>query len=244
MPPDPDDLAAAAVDGTDPGALSTEDRATLDAFRRVVAVGRTLDPSDAATDDAPPEVWERIAAAIHRGDGGISVLPDQPEPSDDDGPAAGAAPVVPLESRRRRTARLLAAAAAVVVVLAGITVVALDRERDSGTELVASAELTLLDGGGSGRAELVRRDDGLHLVVDVADLTPAERADFFELWLLTRDGTEPRSLTTFERRDGVVDVIVPGGIDIEEFPVVDISEELDDGDAGHSGKSILRGTLQ
>lgn len=41
----------------------------------------------------------------------------------------------------------------------------------------------------------------------------------------------------------MIDVAIPPGMSTRRFPVVDISEEVDDGNPGHSGKSILRGTL-
>lgn len=243
---DPDDLAAAAVDGNDDLPLTeVEDRETMDAFRRIVSVGRTLSDDDRATDDPPAELWDRIAAAVREDRPEITSTEPTGAPVTTGLPSGegGTDNVVSLDSRRHAT-RILAAAAAVVVLLVGVTVVAVNRTGGSGTELVASADLAVVDGDGSGNAELVRREDGLHLIVDVSDLTPAERADFFELWLLTPDGTDPQSIDKFTEANGVVDAIVPEGVDTAEFPVVDISEEIDDGDTTHSGKSILRGTLQ
>ena len=118
-----------------------------------------------------------------------------------------------------------------------------NRTSTGGTELGASTDLGLLAGGGAGSAQLVQRADGLHIVVDVSDLSPAERKDFYELWLLAPDGSNPQSLTKFTKSSGVIDAQVPAGVDTSSFPVVDISEEVDDGDTSHSGKSILRGTL-
>jgi hypothetical protein len=37
--------------------------------------------------------------------------------------------------------------------------------------------------------------------------------------------------------------VLPDDLSTTEFPVVDISGELNDGDESHSGKSILRGQL-
>jgi hypothetical protein len=240
---DPDELAASALDRGDLGVLppDTEDRDDLLALRRVVRIGRGSSPADAATDDPPADLWDRIAASVRdEGDGTLPQSGPAPDRAPvDDGPSA---PVVSLASRRRPW-KVLAAAAAVVVVVVGATAVAINRSSGSGTELVASADLRLLEGGGTGSAELVRRSDGMHLVVDVSNLSPAQQADFYELWLLTPDGKDPQSLTTFRRRAGVIDVAIPPGMSTSRFPVVDISEEVDDGNPGHSGKSILRGTL-
>jgi hypothetical protein len=139
----------------------------------------------------------------------------------------------------------LAAVAAVAVLLAGLAGLAVGVSGNGGTEL-ASAQLGVLAGDGIGEARLVQRDDGLHLVVDVEGLSPAEQADFFEVWMLTPEGSDPQSLKKFpvEESDTVIDVPIPPGVDTNRFPVVDISEEVDDGDDTHSGKSVLRGTLR
>lgn len=240
---DPDELAAAALgrddrvsDDLDVVPSDPEDRADLAAYRRVVAIGRTLTPQDRATDEPPGGLWDSIAEQI-AADGPVSDGQATAVPT-----AADGGQVVALDSRRR-TWQVLGAVAAAVVLIAGTAGLIISQTSDGGTELVASTDLAVLAGGGSGTAELVQRDDGLHLVVDVSDLTPAEQADFYELWLLTPDGGDPQSLTKFQERSGVIDAVVPPGVDTAQFPVVDISEEIDDGDTSHSGKSILRGTL-
>lgn len=43
------------------------------------------------------------------------------------------------------------------------------------------------------------------------------------------------------REDGIHDV--PADIDVDQFPIVDVSVEPGDGNPVHSGNSILRGTL-
>ena len=253
---DPDDLAASALDHDDVGVLpdDPDDRADLAAYRRVVAAGRTLGPDDVATEDPPADLWDRIAGSIHDDPPAeqepVVLAPSSPTGRTPDAdvdvgvehaPAAGGQ-VVRLDSRRRAW-KVVAAVAAAAVLVAGIGVVAVNRSSGSGTELVASTDLSLLEGGGSGSAELLKRSDGMHLVVDVSDLTPAEQADFYELWLLTPDGKDPQSITKFTQDGGVIDVPVPAGVSTSKFPVVDISEEVDDGNEGHSGKSILRGSL-
>jgi len=233
----PDELAVSALSRDDATVLPTDpdDRADLADLRRIVTVGRTLTPADAATDDPPADLWGRIATSITEADDGPATVDTAPEP-------VGGAQVVRLESRRRTWQVLATVAAALVLVVAAAGII-VNRSSGSGTELVASTDLALLEGGGSGSAELLKRSDGMHLVVDVADLSPAERADFYELWLLTPDGKDPQSLTKFTKQGGTIDVALPPGVSTTKFPVVDISEEIDDGDNSHSGKSILRGSL-
>jgi hypothetical protein len=38
--------------------------------------------------------------------------------------------------------------------------------------------------------------------------------------------------------------VIPDGLDLAEFPVVDVSREPLDGDPAHSSDSISRGTLE
>ena len=238
---DPDDLAAAALDPHDAAVLpaDADDRAELAALRRLVRAGRSIRPEDRPGDgtgeDPPAGVWDRIAEELRADSRPRTVAPEDPPP----------APVISIAARRPRWTRLASVAAVVVLLTgaAGVAVWAVQRDRGTGTELVASTDLALLQGGGSGTARPVHRHDGIHLVVDVSDLSPTERADFYELWLLTPDGKDPQSLTTFRWRAGVIDVHVPAGMSTRRFPVVDISEEVDDGNPGHSGKSLLRGTL-
>lgn len=235
---DPDDLAASAlardgeptVEPADP-----RDRSLLQMDRRVVALGRSISDEDRARHEPPTDLWDRISAELSDSNSGTITSALSPAP------ASGGAEVVDLASRRRAP-RMMAAAAAVVLLVVGVVGVTLNRQ--GGNELVASTDLELLAGGGTGTAELVKESDGMHLRVDVSGLSAAERADFFELWLLTPDGKDPQSLTKFEDRSGVIDVRLPAGMSTTRFPVVDISEEINDGDNTHSGKSILRGSLQ
>ena len=61
-----------------------------------------------------------------------------------------------------------------------------------------------------------------------------------ELWLIKPDLSAMTSLGLIEDVDGYV---IPAGIDVTEYSVVDLSIEPNDGDPTHSGRSILRGTL-
>jgi len=208
----------------------TDDAAERAAFEQIAVILSATTSDDIATDDPPADLWDRIAARLH-----------------DDAPPSGGwttATVTALESRRNHNlGRYLMATAAAVLVIVAAGALIVNRTSTGGTELVASTDLGLLAGGGAGSAQLVQRADGLHIVVDVSDLSPAERKDFYELWLLAPDGSNPQSLTKFTESSGVIDAQVPAGVDTASFPVVDISEEVDDGDTSHSGKSILRGTL-
>jgi len=184
--------------------------------------------------DPPADLWDRIAAAIAE---------DALQGAD----ASSTATVTPINSHRRAsssgTGRLMLTAAAAVLVVVALGAVLFQRASSGGTELVASSDLGLLAGSGSGRAELLRDGDRSVLRVDISGLAAAGQADFFELWLLDPANGNPQPLSKFSNTDGFVEVDLPPGVSTASFPVVDISEEIDDGDATHSGKSILRGEL-
>jgi anti-sigma-K factor RskA len=62
-----------------------------------------------------------------------------------------------------------------------------------------------------------------------------------EVWLLRADASGLVSLGLLDGATGRFSI--PAGIDLAEFPVVDVSAEPADGNPGHSGDSIVRGTL-
>lgn len=195
---------------------------TADPDDSVIAALQAVTDADRELVEPPVDLWSRIEG---------QALDTRSE-------------VIDLASRRagrRRAIAIIGAVAAATVLIAGVAGM-LRTDRGS-TEVVASANLSLLAGGGSGTAELEQRDDGLFLVIDVDGLAPAEQADFYELWLLAPDVSDMASLARFEKGSGEVEVRVPDGVDPSALPVVDISEEIDDGDDTHSGLSILRGEL-
>ncbi len=201
----------------------------------------------------PPGLWAGVAAATGVGAAArpdvvaASAPPAGPVPDAPPLTAPGTAPVVPLRPRRSRL--LLAAAAALVAGLAiGAGAVALSGDDgDAGVPVaedgvpVADAVLDPLEGSGaSGRAAVVERDDGT-LVLRVELAADAPREGYLEAWLLDESvsGLIPLGVV----RAGTEEFELPAGLDIGEYPVVDVSVEPLDGDPGHSGVSVARGQL-
>ncbi|MEM9712697.1 MAG: anti-sigma factor [Actinomycetota bacterium] len=197
-----------------------------------------LDPEPAPVVEPPADLWRRISAA--------AASDEEPDARPDAAPAADhaarpepsthLAPVVDLASRRRWPV-LGAAAAAVVFIAAGAAVLL-----GSGDDPEPVSEVALdalVDDATGGSVELLLDGDTYTLRVD-AEAVPAD-GEFLELWLIDGDVTEPRSLGRFT---GAGDYEVPGDIDPEAFPIVDVSTEPDDGDDSHSGASVLRGALE
>jgi hypothetical protein len=189
----------------------------------------------------PPAVWSAIAAAT-----GVSAIPRSEMPA-----AASAVPastpaepaggtVLPFRSRRRP---LLAAAAAVVAgaVIGAGAVAVLQRDDDDAQQVTAIALDPLADNDASGTAEIVRRGDGgreVRLDLDAPQLEDA----YYELWLIDRDVVGMVPLGVAQAGSNVYEL--PDGLELGEFPLVDVSVEPLDGNPEHSGVSVCRGELE
>ena len=71
--------------------------------------------------------------------------------------------------------------------------------------------------------------------------TRVPAGDVREVWLIRSDASGLVSLGLLEGDSGRF--VVPDGIDLDEFTLVDVSAEPVDGDPAHSGDSIVRGEL-
>lgn len=226
----------------------------LDALRRTVLIGRAAGTVDLV--EPADGVWGRIHSALGLSD----AVADRPVLADvDDPPNGGAAdrstesavvaPVRVLIERRRRRAWLPVAAAACAVGLVGGIVGGAwwqsTREAES-APVIAEAQLDPLPGWvATGRAYVEKSGDGQRVVVvDVIDAGAGAEAgaDLREVWLLTADATGLVSVGLLDGASGRFSI--PAGIDLSEYPVVDVSAEPEDGNPAHSGDSIVRGTLR
>lgn len=210
-----------------------DDRHTRRSDAELEAILRDIDPEDLELLEPPAEVWEGIEAAVGATDGAHET-------------------VVPLASRRRSVRRAVTGIAAALILVAMALAVTLTRPE--GTTVVATASLAhdaetfdALGAQAQAQAELIV-EDGRHSIriVDAALPVPEAGADL-EVWLIRPDDEgNVADLVSL----GVVDPVEPGDLDVpagydpDVFLVVDISVEPRDGDAGHSGRSILRGPLQ
>jgi hypothetical protein len=239
-------LAGCAACGTEVARL----RRAVD----VLAVPELAEPGPPVA--PPPGLWAGIAAATGvvtapRPDvvaasapsaGPVPDVPPVPLTARPVTPAPDAplAPVVPLRPRR---SRLLPAAAAALVVGLGIGaggVLLTDRGDDGGVPVAAAALDPLEGSDASGRAEVVEREDGTRVLrVELSADAPSE--GYYEAWLLDESvsGLIPLGVV----RAGTEDFELPEGLDLGEYPVVDVSVEPLDGDPAHSGVSVARGLL-
>lgn len=221
-----------------------------DDVRRIEELLGELGPEDLVFDHPPEDVWDGIVTELAAPQPATG--PDTGSEPEADGPRL--AEVVSLDSRRRFTpARWVGAAAAVVVVVAGV--VAISVRGGNSRDVVANAELAFdaatfdeLGADAEARVSLVEEGGTFRIEIDEADLpTPTEEPADLELWLIEPDAEgnvadlvslgvlDPDDPTSFQ---------VPADYDPDVYFVVDISVEPRDGDATHSGRSILRGPLQ
>jgi len=200
------------------------------------------------------QVWERIAAELElapaapsgsdQADAAPSIAAppaDAPDAARPPAEAPRSGDVVPIGRRRPRAWGWIAGAAAAGIVV-GAVGVGWVLTRDDPKDVVATATLEPLPGwtaAGSAKVETTR-DGSRVLVVDVDEKSTPD--GFREVWLLTPDAKGLVSVGTLDGSSGRFDL--PAGLDLTEFPVVDVSQEPFDGNPAHSGDSIVRGALR
>lgn len=223
---------------------------------RIAAAIRALADGDGQLTSPPTNLWGRIEDAI---DDGADASPGLVAPPSDlwDRIAAAARaesvdaapePDLPLVRRRAGWGRVVALVAAAVVLLGLVVGAAAFVRRDSGTptgELIAQASLTgegIEPGGdGTGSAQLTQTDGRWTVAIDALDLPTPPEGTYYEAWLLGSGAGQVQSLGALDGADGFT---VPTGLEIADFPLVDVSIEPIDGDPAHSSLSVLRGRLE
>ncbi len=256
---DDDELAVIALGDREP---TPDERAHLDECLRCTG---ELDALRAASDlareaagaplEAPPaSVWAGIHAELGLSDSVRAVPTDAsqqgdaaaPEPAPAEPPAATPAPVDLAARRRARGARFwapLLAAAAVLGLVAGIAGGVWWNSREPDVSVLAEADLEGFPGwpGASGVAVVEELPDGTReVVVNLSGVDDPD--DLLEVWLIRGDASGLVSIGLLDGASGRF--TVPAGIDLGEYPLVDVSAEPDDGDPAHSGDSIVRGDLR
>ena len=240
---DPETLALRSLGETvgtsdDEAHLATCDTCQVQvaSLKSVVTTARSEGPVDLIA--PPPAVWDRISAEL-----GLRAAPAPVETTTD------SAQVVSLAEHRERRSRpapwLLAAASVGGIVVGGVvTATVLDSSSDSPVTVAASVDLEPLpDWDASGTAELTLRDSGEQVLVVTLAADQAAVADGYqEVWLIDSNVEGMVSLGILDGSSG--EFVVPAGIDVADFPIVDVSLEPTDGVPTHSGNSIARGQIE
>lgn len=140
----------------------------------------------------------------------------------------------------------LLAAAVLVGIIGGLGIGALSGYVGDRVSVIAEAVLDPLPGQeATGTARVEENRDGRRDVVvtvgDGADAADPTDGALREVWLLNSDATGLVSLGLLDGSRGRF--VIPAGIDISEYPLVDVSVESADGNPAHSGVSVVRGQL-
>ena len=149
---------------------------------------------------------------------------------------------VPNIQRAPRRWMLLLAAAVGLIMGVGVTA-AVNLARPDDVEIVSSTTLTALPGEtGGGQADLVRDQGATALRISVEGSAPS--SEYREVWLINNDGKRMYSLGVLPSTgSGTYPVPAMLGSSLDGFTIVDVSLEPYDGNAAHSLKSQVRGTL-
>jgi anti-sigma-K factor RskA len=133
---------------------------------------------------------------------------------------------------------------AAVVAVAVVGVAALvgdrgDRGRTVASVTLSSEGLTGAPAAARGQAIIRERDGQRVLRLDLEGVS-ARSGEYLELWLID---TNVKGMVSLGLAENGHDYVLPAGLALGEYPVVDVSTEPYDGDPAHSGSSLVRGLL-
>jgi hypothetical protein len=201
-------------------------RAELDDLQHVAELG--AETQDLRELPRPPErVWQGIAAAVRSEETRKPVIVRRPAPD--------------TRRRRRWAAPLVAALAAAVLAIAGTATVMRLTGRPAAPDVTARASLAPLYAAPPTAGGTARVLSGDELRVDVRNLPLT--TGYYEVWLIDPENTTRMMAVGNLPNAPDVTLPLPPGADLNRYRLVDISAEAYDGNAAHSGKSLLRGTL-
>ena len=116
------------------------------------------------------------------------------------------------------------------------------QQQEPAPVLLAQARLDPFPGWeAEGSAYVAKTADGhREVVLEVTGV--AADSDLREVWLIKADAAGLISIGLLDGESGRY--VIPDGVDLSQYPLVDVSAEPGDGDPQHSGDSILRGELR
>jgi hypothetical protein len=171
----------------------------------------------------PPNVWQGIQDQIH------------------DPAAVRPSPAPPARRRPRWLVPVLSAVAAAVLAVAGTVTVIQLADRPAAPDVTARATLSrlpLAPPAATGNARVLSGDE---MTVSVRNLPLT--TGYYEVWLIDPENLTKMIAVGNLAGSAAVVLPLPPGADLNRYRLVDISAEAYDGNAAHSGKSLLRGTL-
>jgi hypothetical protein len=217
-------------------------RAELARLTEVVRLARDADPGETLV-SPPPQVWDRIAAAVGTSPALNGAVPQTPQTAPAEPPAATARAPRVVWPRRRLAGALAGLAAGLIIGIGGTAGVA-QLTKAPATRLVAQIELSPLPQfpqwqGTTGTA--VMRATASQQEIAITLRAPA-RPGFYEVWLLARNGVSMISLGDLSASHTGT-FTVPPGVDLRDYSRIDISLQPFNGSPQHSKASVVRGSL-
>ena len=230
-----------------------ECRAQFEQLSHVVRLARSEPILDELT--APrPAVWDRISAAVREAPEGETPQTEIAEAASLESLRQGEHRVdrrrrprrsAQRKAERRRIPLGIASLVASVALLIGIGggVALIGALQSPSDEVVAAATLRALpawpDARGEATVETSR--SGTRELVVTLTAAPESAGAFREVWIMSASLKKLISLGVLVGDSGRF--TMPADISTDAYPVVDVSEEPDNGSPAHSGNSIVRGTL-
>jgi hypothetical protein len=214
--------------------------ASLAALRQTAELGRAARSVDLV--EPADSVWGSIHATLGLSPQ-VAAVPRATDRAVTGTTRDGAvAPIADARRRRGLTWWPVAAAAAVVGLVGGVGAgIWWQSAQQAPAAVVAQAQLEPFPGwDATGVAKVEERSDGSRVVVVSLDSLPKD-ADLHEVWLIKTDASGLVSIGLLDGASGTF--VVPAGVDLSEYALVDVSAEPDNGDPTHSGDSIVRGEL-
>ncbi|MEV8268341.1 anti-sigma factor [Microbacterium sp. NPDC076911] len=218
-------------------------RTELGELSRAVGVARAT-VADEKLEAPPARVWSAIAGELDLKTSHASVAPETRATLEANPPEHENAPdeqAQPPAHRSRSLRATVWALAASLVVIGGIGIGALAVSTNVPTSIAQAVLEPFPDHpGATGMADVEEDSDGVRrLIVSVGDEVAPDT--YREVWLIRNDAAALVSLGVLEGETG--SFVIPEGLDLVEYSLVDVSVEPLDGDPAHSGDSIVRGEL-
>ncbi len=231
-------------------------------------LARSITPQDRERHTPGPYVWNNVEAIVAEDAGVEPPLEEQPPPPDETTKGLGltyASPpandVVPPENiidasapretfapaarRQKRRHLILASAASLLAIVLVVSLITRDSPDPIETYVADVTNNELAEPFDGSAVATIELDDDPRLEVDFDGTLPSDEP--LELWLLSTDDSgevlDARSLGPVQSNATAWSGDWPTGLDLNEFSIVNLSIEPDDGDPTHSGRSILQGEL-
>lgn len=213
-------------------------REKWEALSRVVTLARSNPPMQPLQEPSPV-VWDRISASLRAHASGATESPTS-LPSTTEAHLARKH----RSPRRRRVSWVIASTLATLSLVIGIAggIAFSQLNSTQVANVVASAELQAFPDweDAQGEARLEKTASGQReLVVRLS--TPLPPDGYREVWVMSPSLKKLISVGVLTGSTGRF--ALPGESILSEYPLVDISQEPNDGNPAHSGDSIVRGEL-